>query len=600
MRTRTTVGTRLAAVVLVPLVALGWLAADTVRRARRDHDAAVVIAVEAADVGRFAHLVLDLRVEHEMSIVVVGTAEYGVSPLLIRRFVGVDPADALAAARADVDAAWAGTAGLDDARARLAALRAQVDGGDLRIGGQGLHDLRVVADDVRVALDQQVAELRRSAATAGASGRAANDSTTVVQAVDALLGTLDGAGNAVAIALGVSPDPAGDAIGALEGAAVALQALTELATSGTAAGDAARQLLADPALADTGARIDRIATAAAGGGGAAVPIAEVPALVQGVLARIAGAGRLVDLAAADARAHADADAAHAAATAWRLTAAAVGTLLAAVAFAVVVARATARPLRAIEHRAQQLADGVVPTDPLPRRGPREAVAASVAIDGLVRALTEVERSARALADGDLEAAGRTAAGEGRFAAPVHDAVERLRRAMAEANELRDELAHAASHDALTGLPNRAALLASLDADLAGVGQPAVAFVDLDGFKAANDEHGHATGDAALMVVADRLRTLVGDGAAARFGGDEFVCVLRGPDPARTCERIVEAISMPIQVGSATVLIGASVGLAVAGPGESATRLVGRADEALYAAKTAGRGRVVVDAAGAAR
>jgi diguanylate cyclase (GGDEF)-like protein len=162
------------------------------------------------------------------------------------------------------------------------------------------------------------------------------------------------------------------------------------------------------------------------------------------------------------------------------------------------------------------------------------------------------------------------------------------------------LAHHAYHDELTGLPNRVLLTDRLEHALtqrAAEWEPvAVLFLDLDGFKAVNDSAGHGTGDQVLIEAARRLtETLrVGD-TVARFGGDEFVAVLEIGTPADgarlTAERLLTVLSVDYRIGAGSHLVGASIGLAFSEPGGSAAELLRRADAAMYAAKSAGKGRV---------
>jgi diguanylate cyclase len=145
----------------------------------------------------------------------------------------------------------------------------------------------------------------------------------------------------------------------------------------------------------------------------------------------------------------------------------------------------------------------------------------------------------------------------------------------------------ASHDALTGLPNRAACLDRIEADL-GPGL-AVLFTDLDGFKPVNDRLGHAAGDELLIEVAARLRACVREqDLVSRFGGDEFVIVCRDDDPRAAvdavCARIRAMVESPLTVAGETVRIGLSVGVAFADPDVTTDDLVRRADLAMYAAK----------------
>jgi len=155
----------------------------------------------------------------------------------------------------------------------------------------------------------------------------------------------------------------------------------------------------------------------------------------------------------------------------------------------------------------------------------------------------------------------------------------------------------ARYDALTGLPNRALFRDQMDAAVTGLrrrGPFAIHFVDLDEFKQVNDTLGHPCGDELLCVVADRLRAAVrGSDIVARFGGDEFV-VLQYPlghpkEAAALAERIVASLAEPFQISGNEVVIGASIGIALAPrDGTDADLLLKNADMALYRAKSDGR------------
>ena len=166
-------------------------------------------------------------------------------------------------------------------------------------------------------------------------------------------------------------------------------------------------------------------------------------------------------------------------------------------------------------------------------------------------------------------------------------MDRLRR-----NEAR--LRHAAGHDPLTGLANRGLFGARLEAALAQPGGDlrAVAFVDLDYFKAVNDSLGHAVGDALLVAVAERLRAHAGPSAfLARFGGDEFVALLYGARWEAVSARLLGAFERPFSVAGYELAVTASFGVAAARPGDDAQTLVGRADAAVYQAKHSGRAQL---------
>jgi diguanylate cyclase (GGDEF)-like protein len=158
--------------------------------------------------------------------------------------------------------------------------------------------------------------------------------------------------------------------------------------------------------------------------------------------------------------------------------------------------------------------------------------------------------------------------------------------------------HLARYDALTGLPNRIFFHDQMEWALATMKRGhhcAVLFVDLDQFKQVNDTLGHPAGDALLFAVAERLRNIIRESdLVARFGGDEFVVLqtpLRNPDAAAMlARRIVEELSNTYDIDGHRVVIGASVGIAVAPrDGAGADVLLKNADMALYRAKSEGRG-----------
>jgi diguanylate cyclase (GGDEF)-like protein len=184
---------------------------------------------------------------------------------------------------------------------------------------------------------------------------------------------------------------------------------------------------------------------------------------------------------------------------------------------------------------------------------------------------------------------------GRRVAPQRDdelgELARTFNAMAEALDAsRQELARQATRDALTGLRNRAALA---DATAEGT----VVFVDLDDFKAVNDNLGHHAGDELLCEVARRLEACVrSTDVPVRLGGDEFAIVLPGvdqPGAERLADRILLELSLPFAVGGTEVNVGASIGIAGAGdaPG-GLDQALRRADAAMYAAKKHGKRRWV--------
>jgi diguanylate cyclase (GGDEF)-like protein/PAS domain S-box-containing protein len=183
----------------------------------------------------------------------------------------------------------------------------------------------------------------------------------------------------------------------------------------------------------------------------------------------------------------------------------------------------------------------------------------------------------------------------RFVCTVTDLTELYR--------LRDRLSHAATHDPLTGLANRALADDRLGAALARCGRgptaPVALFVDLDRFKDVNDTLGHGAGDEVLVTIADRVvRCVRAEDLVARLGGDELLVLLDStPRPGRgdvdaLAHEILGAIGVPIALEAGDVVsVTASIGVAVGGPGVAADALVAAADAAAYEAKRAGRARV---------
>jgi diguanylate cyclase (GGDEF)-like protein len=171
-------------------------------------------------------------------------------------------------------------------------------------------------------------------------------------------------------------------------------------------------------------------------------------------------------------------------------------------------------------------------------------------------------------------------------------------ALAEMEDLlraqNEQLAIEANEDSLTGLLNRSAFrrrvasaLEAPDGD-----RVAVLFVDLDGFKQVNDDHGHDAGDQVLRAVARRLATAVRDhDVLARYGGDEFTVLCEGVDGEAMAlaivDRVSRAVNAPLAVGGALMPVGASVGYALTGPDRDIDALLQAADRAMYRRKRSG-------------
>ncbi|MFC6410897.1 diguanylate cyclase domain-containing protein [Planobispora longispora] len=158
------------------------------------------------------------------------------------------------------------------------------------------------------------------------------------------------------------------------------------------------------------------------------------------------------------------------------------------------------------------------------------------------------------------------------------------------------LTYQASYDPLTGLANRRTILSRLEESVAG---DVLLYLDLDGFKAVNDTHGHEAGDALLVEIGNRLSGAVRDGdLVARLGGDEFALLCPGPadvsEITALAERLLAVVTEPVGYHGHELRVGTSIGIAVhAGGVTSPGDLIRAADVAMYQAKRGGRGRWVL-------
>lgn len=188
---------------------------------------------------------------------------------------------------------------------------------------------------------------------------------------------------------------------------------------------------------------------------------------------------------------------------------------------------------------------------------------------------------------------------------LRDSEERMEEQAARLVDVADELAVAedkmkflANHDPLTELPSMRLCRDRIEMAMADAwrndGRFALMFVDLDGFKSVNDEHGHEAGDTVLKEVALRMSNAVRKtDTVARIGGDEFIVLLTGvkdgSGTAGVAQKLIDRVSQPISVDDDMVIVGASIGIALfPGDGDSVDSLLQRADELMYEVKRAGK------------
>ncbi len=168
-------------------------------------------------------------------------------------------------------------------------------------------------------------------------------------------------------------------------------------------------------------------------------------------------------------------------------------------------------------------------------------------------------------------------------------------------EARKQLTHQALHDVLTGIFNRRAIMDNLARELSRTRRESqalnIGLYDLDHFKQVNDTHGHKVGDEALLGFVRKVQQHVRDYTAiGRYGGEEFIVLISGA-PERQCELVHERIraavaDAPIATSAGPISLTVSAGVACARPESTVDSLIDAADRALYAAKKAGRNRVV--------
>ena len=180
------------------------------------------------------------------------------------------------------------------------------------------------------------------------------------------------------------------------------------------------------------------------------------------------------------------------------------------------------------------------------------------------------------------------------------ALESLVTSLTYSESERDHFEALAHHDALTGLSNRVALRQHLNS-LQMSDQSYVCFyLDLDGFKAVNDTHGHAIGDALLIELANRLRVIDIEGLySVRLSGDEFFLLFpldnRTSEQLRACgAHVIESLSRPFVLDGVTISVGVSIGASLWDPPTPPHVAIEQADQALYLSKENGKNQITLD------
>ncbi len=268
-----------------------------------------------------------------------------------------------------------------------------------------------------------------------------------------------------------------------------------------------------------------------------------------------------------------------------------------------VARFITLPIRRLAERARAVSGGRLDVEFLPTAGPKETGVVAAAFDELVSNLRLLEAKSQALSSCDFDNPALNKPLPGRLGRTIENSVRVLSGSIEERAKLQDSLEHQATHDALTGLYNRAAAVNVLEHALARARRTgdalAVLYVDLDDFKRANDNHGHNVGDQILQEVGARMKAVArGGDVLARLGGDEFLVLAEHIGDAgqagALARRLINAIAVPVQCEGLRFTVGACVGVAMALDGhEGPGQLLAHADLALYRAKARGRANIEI-------
>ena len=271
--------------------------------------------------------------------------------------------------------------------------------------------------------------------------------------------------------------------------------------------------------------------------------------------------------------------------------------------ALAAARFITRPMRRLADVARAVSAGRLDVETAIAGGPPETAIVAEAFDELVGNLRLLESKSQALASCDFTNPVLSEPLPGHLGRSMESSVQVLSGSIEERDKLQQRLAHQATHDALTGLHNRAAAVSALERSLARAHRTGDAvgllYIDLDDFKRANDNHGHQVGDRILKDVGARMQNIVrGGDLLARIGGDEFLVVAEGisdvSEAAALARRLIDAISYPVEHEGLRFTVGACVGVAMAlDADDDPGHLLARADLALYRAKQHGRATIEI-------
>jgi diguanylate cyclase (GGDEF)-like protein len=271
----------------------------------------------------------------------------------------------------------------------------------------------------------------------------------------------------------------------------------------------------------------------------------------------------------------------------------------------VLNRSVGRPLARIVKASRSVQAGEFDVPELEVSGPRELSQAMQAFNDMASTLCAVQAHALALSGTNLDDPVLGTPLPGETGRALQETLTALSESIHENQRQRALLGERATHDSLTGLLNRGAVLEFLDRDLAamhreGGASLGILFIDLDGLKQINDTHGHETGDAALLAIARAIEaTTRKSDVVGRLGGDEFIVGRLGKSDAHALTQLANRIlrkvtGQIVETGDTCIVVSCSIGISISGPLDTEVdSIIHRADIALYGAKTNGRGQAAV-------
>ncbi len=589
----------IALVAMVPIASLALFTARIVDDANTDRQRASEVHELSTNLATLASVRTDLRVESYWAGAIGLVGGFGVPDDMLVDMIGVDLKAEFGAAAIDTDRLLPELSGaIATVQTDLTDLRSIVEGeapdGEAILAGYEQLDQRLsraIQADLDGLVDVANTMAARDAviATTTGLGLAVNLSNEMSTMASTLFATRFPAESGWAF-------PAGELYATRAAYEDTIQA-AQAATIGRTR-DAIDRFATAPAVQQLVADVDEQLELEASGGsttGFSLDLEVQLAAFEAAVGSLRASASLVETASANLDADATTLVDQAGSDRQSAIAIAVAITLGTLSIAVLTSRWIIRPLRDVADAAARMMEGHLEHTGR-MRGPTEIREAAQALNEAAQQLELAERQARALASEELDDPSLAVPASGTLGAALQSAIGHLQSSIEKREQFRQRLSHEASHDGLTGLPNRNAVTSALEqalarADRAG-SKVAVLFIDLDRFKRINDLQGHAAGDRVLRTVAQRLTnsTRAGD-HVGRMGGDEFIVVAEPVqdihDALRAAQRIRDGVEQPLEYGSVTVTPALSIGIAISNGAElTADELLRDADLAVYQAKNA--------------